>query len=408
MDENSFKKEHNTKTRTPSSRSLCNLGEHHLSDSVTKDLGLKRRLTLRNDKMRGASMVVRTLKVGVVGCGRIASAVHLPCYLMMPNAQVVSVMDVVRERAQSTARAFHVKKWYSNYEEMLKDNEVEAVDICSPPSMHAEQAIEAAKSGKHILCEKPISMNLDDALKLESEVGKAGVMFMTGFTYRFHPLLQKTKAEIPNPRLLRVSYSFHPSVALDHWLARARYDFNKSGGFIVEQAVHWFDLFRWFSGKAKSVYAKGQVNPSSQNIVSLISYENDALGLVNFNTDSSLSFFLLTIENTEKSAMLRMGLLPTKWGGLLQISNRLRKPDSYFLNSWGAKKTWKRASFPISFVMSKIQDSHLIPFYHEIQHFVHSILENSPPQVTLKDGLDSLRIAIATKESIEQGKEIYL
>jgi predicted dehydrogenase len=369
-----------------------------------KDTSFKKKINLENKICQVTSKMVRILKVGLAGCGRIASAAHLPCYQMMPNAKVVSVMDVVKERAQSTARAFHVKKWYSNYEEMLKDNEVEAVDICSPPHMHAEQAIEAAKSGKHILCEKPISTNLDDALRLQSEIRKAEVMFMTGFTYRFHPLLQKAREEVTTPKLLRVSYSFRPTVASDHWV----YDSKKSGGFIVEQAVHWFDLFQWFSGKAKSVYAKGQVNPPSQNIVALISYENDALGLINCNTDSPLSFFILTIENAEKSAMLRIGLLPTKWGGLLQISDRSRKQHSYFLNSWSNNKTWKRASFPVSFIMSKIQDSHLIPFYKEIQHFVHSILDNSPPQVSLNDGIDSLKVAIATKESIRQGKEIYL
>jgi myo-inositol 2-dehydrogenase/D-chiro-inositol 1-dehydrogenase len=346
----------------------------------------------------------RILKVGVVGCGRIASVAHLPCYRMLSRARVVAVMDPIKEKAQSTAHAFHIRNWYCDYEEMLKDDEIEAIDICSPPNAHAEQAIKAAQSGKHILCEKPISTNVEDALKLESEVRKAGVMFMTGFTYRFHPLLQKAKEEILHPKLLRISYSFRPSVAENHWI----HDFNKNGGFLVEQAVHWFDLFKWCSGRAKSVYAKEQANSPFQNMAALITYENDALGLVNYNSNSPLGFFLLTIENSEKSAMIRLGLLPTKWGGILQINSRSGRPQSYFLNSWSWHKTWSRAPFPFSYIMSKIQDARLVPFCREIEHFVDSILSNNPPKVSLQDGLESLKIAIAAKRSINQGKEIHL
>lgn len=348
--------------------------------------------------------LVRTLKVALAGCGEIALYAHLPSYKMLRSVEVVSVMDVVKERAQSTARTFGVKKWYCSYEEMLKDSEVQAVDICSPPHMHAQQAIEAAKSGKHILCEKPIATNLDDAMALQSVVRKTGIMFMTGFTYRFHPLVQKAREELVMPKLLRINYSFRPRTALDHWI----YDSNKSGGIIIEQAVHWFDLFQWFSGKAKSVYAKGQPNPTAQRIVAIVSYENDTIGLVSFDADSPQSFFILTVENAEKSAILRMGLLPMKWGGYLQISGTSRKRRTYFINNWSHNKTWKEASFPVSLVMSKIQDCRLVPFYREIQHFVQSIQDNSLPQVSLDHGIDSLKVAIAVNDSIKQGKEIPL
>lgn len=353
-------------------------------------------------KSRMASKMTRILKVGVVGCGWIASVAHLPCYRVMPNAKVVAVMDAVKERAQSTARNFHIEKWYSDYEEMLKDDEIEAVDICSPPDAHTEQSIKAAQNGKHILCEKPISTSMEDAQRLESEVKKADVKFMTGFTYRFHPLVQKAKDEVSNPKFLRISYSFRPSVGSNHWV----HDFNKSGGFLVEQAVHWFDLFRWFSGRAKSIYAREQANPPFQNVAALISYENEALGLINYNSNSSLSFFLLTVENPEKSAMAKLALLPNRHGGLLQVNDRSRKRRSYYLNSWGRHKTWRQASLPSSLVMSRIQNSRLVPFYKEIEQFVHSITSNKSPQVTLQDGIESLKLATAAKKSIDQKKEI--
>jgi len=346
--------------------------------------------------------LVKTLNIGVVGCGRIASFAHLPCYQMMQNAKVVAVMDPVKERARSTARSFGIEKWYSDYETMIKDDIIDAVDICSPPDFHAEQAIRAAQRGKHILCEKPISTNIEDALQLESSIRKAGVKFMTGFTYRFHPLLQKMKEEVPEPKLLRISYSFRPSVDSTHWI----YSFGESGGFIVEQAVHWFDFFRWCSGNAKSVYAKGQTNFPFQNIVALISYQNDSLGLINYNSNSSLPFFFLNIENSEKSAMMRMDLLPGKWGGILQVRGRSKKLTTYFLYGRKMKRNRRKALFPLSLILSKVRDSHSIPFFNEIKHFVDSVQNDTPPAVSFQDGLEALKLAIATNKSIDQQKEI--
>jgi predicted dehydrogenase len=348
--------------------------------------------------------MVKTLNIGVVGCGKIASSAHLPCYQLIENAKVVAVMDPVKERAESTARLFKIKNWYYDYETMVKDDIIDAVDICSPPGFHAEQAIKAAESGKHILCEKPISTKIEDALRLESSIRKAGVKFMTGFTYRFHPLLKKMREAVSEPNFLRISYSFRPSVDSSHWI----YSFAESGGFLVEQAVHWFDFFRWCSGNARSVFAKEQTNFPFQNIVALISYQNDSVGLVNYNSNSSLPFFLLNIENSEKSAMVRMDLLPGKWGGILQVRGKSETPTAYFLYGRSIKKTRRKALFPLSFILSKVRDSHLIPFLYEIQHFVDSVQNDTPPEVSLKDGLESLKLAIAVNKSIHEQKEIYL
>jgi predicted dehydrogenase len=347
---------------------------------------------------------MRKLKVAVAGCGRIATYAHLPCYKKMPNVQVVAVMDVVKERAESAAHAFGIEKWYSRFEDLLKDGEVEAVDICTPPYLHAQQAIEAAESAKHILCEKPVATNLDEAMTLKSVVQKTGITFMTGFTYRFHPLIQKIKEELVAPKLIRINYSFHPTKAPDHWIN----DNKKSGGFIVEQAVHWFDLFQWFNGKAISVYAKGQPYPPSQKLVATLSYENGALGLVSFNADSPQSFFNLIVENEGKSANLQMRLLPTKGGGTLRIFDTPRNQRTFFINNFSHDKTWKETSLPVSYVMAIIQDCHLIPYNRMIKHFVESVQDNSLPQTSLDNGIYALKLASAVKESIEQGKEIPL
>jgi len=244
---------------------------------------------------------------------------------------------------------------------------------------------------------------MEDARDLESAVKHAGVMFMTGFTYRFHPLLKKAKEEVGQPKLLRISYSFRPTVTSDHWI----YNFGKRGGFVIEQAVHWFDLFRWWSGKPKSVYAKAQENVPFQNLIALISFENDSLGLIDYNSNSQISFFHFTVESLEKSSMIKIGLLPSKWGGSLEINGKDGKQAAYVLRGSHIQACKGRLS-PLTLLLSKLQDSLLVPFYYEIEHFVDSILSDKQPSVSLYDGLESLKVATAALKSIAEGKELYL
>jgi UDP-N-acetylglucosamine 3-dehydrogenase len=346
--------------------------------------------------------MAKTLRIGVVGCGRIAFSTHLPCYRHIPNSKVVAVMDTVPQKATYAATTFGVKKIYYDYLTMLKDDEIDAVDICSPPAFHAENARLAAEMGKHMFCEKPIATSLEEGRDLMPKLKKAGVHFMTGFTYRFHPLIEKMRSSIDNPSFLRISYSFHPEVKPDDWV----YSFVKNYGFIVEQAVHWFDLFSWWAGDAKKVFAKINPNEEYQNTVVITSYENNSLGLIDFNTNSSFNFFSFVVENANKSAVLRLNLLPSKWGGSLLIKERNKISKNYFLGHWGLKQTCRKVHYPISFFESKIIDSSLVPFHRELSHFVNSVLSDKTPIVSSLEGLNALKIACKAKESGLLRKEL--
>ena len=103
-----------------------------------------------------------------------------------------------------------------------------------------------------------------------------------------------------------------------------------------------------------------------------------------------------------------MNLLPSKWGGILQVGGRSGRPISYFLYGRSIKKTQHKALFPLSLILSKVRDSHLIPFFNEIKHFVNSVQNDIPPDVSFHDGLEALKLAIAINKSVDQQKEIHL
>ncbi len=125
------------------------------------------------------------LRMGIVGAGNIANHGHLPAYMQCENAYPEAIADIDLERAKRTAEAFGIKNVFSSVEEMLEKCDIDAVDICTWNNTHAPICEAAARAGKHILCEKPLAMDLDSALKMETAVLDSGVTFMLAVPSRF-------------------------------------------------------------------------------------------------------------------------------------------------------------------------------------------------------------------------------
>ncbi len=128
--------------------------------------------------------------VAIIGSGAIALANHLPGFAICPDTKVVALCDsnptVLEKASQSTG----IKATYNDYHELLKRDDVNAVVIATPNFLHAPITVAAAKAGKHVLCEKPIAMNLPEALDMVRACEAAKVRHMTAFTYRFGPGMQ--------------------------------------------------------------------------------------------------------------------------------------------------------------------------------------------------------------------------
>ena len=125
------------------------------------------------------------LKIGIAGAGNIACSAHLPAYQQCKNAVPMAIADINFDRAKQAAEKFGIPKAYPSVEEMLADADIDAVDICTWNNGHAPVCIAAANAGKHVLCEKPMAMNLEAALSMKEAVDKAGVIFMLAVPGRF-------------------------------------------------------------------------------------------------------------------------------------------------------------------------------------------------------------------------------
>jgi predicted dehydrogenase len=128
--------------------------------------------------------------VAIIGSGQIALANHLPGFALCPDTKVVALCDSNPEVVARAAQTTGIKATYTDYNELLKRDNVDAVLIATPNYVHAPIALAAIAAGKHVMCEKPIAMNLAEAMQMLRAAEKANVRHMTAFTYRFVPAMR--------------------------------------------------------------------------------------------------------------------------------------------------------------------------------------------------------------------------
>ena len=196
------------------------------------------------------------LGVGIIGLGRMGQiyASHLAA---LSQVQLVSVSDVVADRAEATADKFGAGSWTTDYGEILGDAAIQAVFVTSPTSTHREVVMSAAQAGKAIFCEKPIALSLKDTDDMIAAIDQHGVMFQAGFMRRFDRGYAAAKQKIEAGAIGKpVTFK---SIGRDPFCPDLEYARpNVSGGLILDMAIHDFDLGRWLmDAEVQRVYTEG-------------------------------------------------------------------------------------------------------------------------------------------------------
>lgn len=133
-----------------------------------------------------------SIRVGIIGCGKIAQIRHIPEYAANPHAEVCGFYDINLARAEELAKK-HGGKAYASYQELLADPEIDAVSVCAANHVHAEIAIAALKAGKHVLCEKPMAVTLEECQAMVSQARESGKYLMIGQNQRLAKAHMKAK-----------------------------------------------------------------------------------------------------------------------------------------------------------------------------------------------------------------------
>ncbi len=198
------------------------------------------------------------VKIGITGAG--IGQVHARGFRTSPDAEIIAVCDLNRARAQKMADEYGIPEVYTDHQEMLERANIDAVSICTPNSLHAPQVIAAFEAGKHILCEKPLSINAVEGAKMVEAGKRSGKVFMMGFNNRFRGDTTYLKQLIEQGELGDIYYAKTGWVRRKclHWLSGWFSTKSLSGGGpLIDIGVHVLDLTLWLMGNPKPVSVMG-------------------------------------------------------------------------------------------------------------------------------------------------------
>ena len=192
---------------------------------------------------------------GIITTGKIAHKFARALLVSSSTGRLVAVASRSLERARQFAREFGIARYYGDYHSVIEDPQVEAVYVATPHPMHAEWAIKAAQAGKHILCEKPIAMNLRQARSVVEAAGTNGVFLMEAFMYRCHPQTRRLvdlvkKGAIGEVRLIRATFSYHGAYDLES----IKLNKNLGGGAILDVGCYPVSMSRLIAGAAQGTH----------------------------------------------------------------------------------------------------------------------------------------------------------
>jgi predicted dehydrogenase len=319
------------------------------------------------------------LRFGLIGCGNLGKT-HAACVARCEGASFVAYADVSLAAAQACLDEFGGELATDNVDDILNDDSINAIYICTRHDSHASLAVAAAKAGKHILIEKPLALSLPDCEAIAEAVEEAGVKLMPAFKMRYYPLIRKAKEFIPEPTVLvgQMMEARWP----DHVWAQ---DPIQGGANVHSQGCHTTDILRFLAGsEPKAIWAAGGAlthpdHPCIDQCVASIQFENGnvASWIQGDAGETTLTskFFFQIFGN----------------GRSVQLYDRLKKAMfSDGQTTWTEERNEEEG------------------FLLENQEFIAALRENRTPEINALDGIQATRIVLAADAAIRTGEVQHL
>lgn len=350
---------------------------------------------------------MRKVKWGVIGIGGIAQRRTVPEMIeFSKNAELVAVMDVRKDLVENLAKKFGAKYWYLKEEDLLKNDEVEAVYIATPTYLHYKQVLMAAKAGKHVLCEKPLGLNVEECEKMIEEARRNNVLLGVGFMMRFHAIHQKARemirdGRIGKPVLARAQLTcWYPPIE-GAWRQDPKLG---GGGSLIDMGSHCIDLLETLlSSKVREVAAFQDTlvhdYPVEDTSVVLLRFENGAIGIVDncFNVPDEASHNRLEIYGSMGSILAEGSIGQDPYGKLYVHIAPQKEYEAQQLRAAQIETKGYEVKFePIRMYAA------------EIDHFSRCIIEGKEPEISGEAGLWNMKIISACYESAKTGKAVKI
>jgi predicted dehydrogenase len=332
------------------------------------------------------------LRVGIVGCGNIFDKGYLPALSRADEIKVLAVCDQDPARSQQARDRTGARQAYTKPGDLFKQPDLDAVFILTPTDTHADLTIQALKSGRHVLCEKPMARSLPDARRMAEVAQQTGKRLMVGHTRRFDDRWLSIREQVRTGRLGDLLYIFrsehgYNGAPAGDW----KWQSDRSGGVLWDVGIHAAELFEWFFGeRARQVYAR------------LLRVRPEARG--GGGPDGAV----VQVEfDSRKQALFSVSWFhPPQWApfyatmDLVGTSGKLSYLDRN-LHSLVLADPERGLDFPrYSPLLSALSQT----FTREISHFARAVADGTPFTISIEEAESPVAIMEAADRSAESNK----
>jgi inositol 2-dehydrogenase len=328
------------------------------------------------------------LNVGLIGLGRLGRVYARDLSTRIACTRLVAVADVDGSAVDRITSEFDIPRGTTDPGDVIGDPSVDAVVIVTPTSTHREVTEAAAAAGKAVFCEKPLSIALDEAVAIRRAVERSGIFFQMGFMRRFDRGFAAAKQQLGDG-VIGDAVVFK-STSRDPFRPSVEYaDPRSSGGMILDMGIHDFDLARWFMGEVATVQAVGgvlaypelgAVGDIDNAIISLV-FTSGRLGVVDLTRNGIYGYDIIT------------ELLGTR--GTLRVGYIRETPLMIMTKGMVAHDT-------VPYFMERFAEA----YTSQLENFAQNVLQERPPAITVDDGIEALRIAVAATRAQQTGQRI--
>ncbi len=335
----------------------------------------------------------KKLGIGVIGIGWVAHE-HIKAWKNNPSCEVVALSSHSSDNALEAQRRHELPhaRTYTDWANLVRDDRVNVVDVCSMNHLHVPQGVAAAEAGKHVLIEKPAANDLEGLRKLEAAIDKAGVKSLVGFELHWSPYFESIRTMIENEFFGPLFYvecdyfsgnweKWYPGY---DWVKTAE----KGGSALPAAGVHAVDAIRQFAGaEATEVFAYAgnftQTMEWDPTIITMIRFANGTIGKVGCVLEGNLKYQFNVRLHGPKGTLVN---------------------DRFLTNYLPGQTGW--AQFPTILPDTPEVSHH--PFQGELDHLIDCIREDRTPIVDIKDAVKTHEIAFGAELSAKEGRPVKL
>jgi predicted dehydrogenase len=343
------------------------------------------------------------LRWGIIGCGVIAPW-HADSVVDSEYADLVAVCDIDVPKGTAFAERYGTA-FYDDYMKMLEEGDVDVVSICTPSGLHSEMTVAAAKTGVHVLCEKPMAITVPQIDAMTDAATEAGIKLEIIFQRRTYDTTQIVRDAVQKGLLGQMTlgdaylkyYRSPEYYKSADWRATWELD---GGGALMNQGVHGIDVLAWIMGEVESVYAKAEAKVRDivveDTCVALVTFKNGAFGVIEGTTSSNPGEKTEFHLHGDKGTIILDDNGIQKWAisegrSMLAIND----PEKCV-----TRESLSATTDPTSIGRAGHQA--------QVNDLCKSILRDAEPMITGESARKSVELILAIYESAQTGKEVIL